>query len=421
MDKNNFIEKISSLCSKEGITNSELLKLKKENLTKEELITGITNLAEDKKAKRAIELEEKRVNEAKENIDAITSYIKGINEQIFEKFVNEKPSWYKDPSTKVEFTNLLTPVEGVKVSNFPEQKEFPKEIKVTNFPEYPKPLEKVEVTNLKDYPEPLKEIKVTNLKEFPKQIDIKKPDWYKEPKDKIEITNLKEFPKEIKITNPQKNIIIDNDVSLKEPSWIEKLLPDNNIVKKISDSIGKILDKVTNTSVGRIIKNKFIVKTERENPLSVVLVDPVTKNPTELNVRVSGGGGGYQDTIGLKNASEVTINPATEEKQDDIVSELQDISAQATFNHGRKSTIGTTAVRIIVASTVAKHGVLVKAANDNTGTIYVGNSNVTADTTDATDGFELGAGESVTVPINNANKIYVIGSVAGQKVFWVTV
>jgi len=64
---------------------------------------------------------------------------------------------------------------------------------------------------------------------------------------------------------------------------------------------------------------------------------------------------------------------------------------------------------------------LVKAANANTGIVYVGNSDVTANTADATDGFELAAGESVMIEIDNPNKIYVFASVANQKVFWLAV
>lgn len=93
--------------------------------------------------------------------------------------------------------------------------------------------------------------------------------------------------------------------------------------------------------------------------------------------------------------------------------------AQTSFTTGSKSAIGTSAVQIIATSTPAKIGVVVKAANSNTGTVYIGNSTgVTAGTTDATDGFELAGGESVTIDIDNVNKLYAIGSASGQKVYW---
>ena len=94
----------------------------------------------------------------------------------------------------------------------------------------------------------------------------------------------------------------------------------------------------------------------------------------------------------------------------------------STFKHGAKSSITTSAVALAATSGMAGNGILVKAANSNTGTVYVGvSSAVTAGTLDATDGFELGAGESVQVELNDPSKIYVIGSASGQKVFWVAV
>lgn len=90
----------------------------------------------------------------------------------------------------------------------------------------------------------------------------------------------------------------------------------------------------------------------------------------------------------------------------------------ATFDHGAKSSISTTALQLIVASTPAVKGVVVKAAAANAGKVFVGNSDVTNGSADATDGLELSAGESATVPVDNANKIWVIGSAASQKVFF---
>lgn len=93
-------------------------------------------------------------------------------------------------------------------------------------------------------------------------------------------------------------------------------------------------------------------------------------------------------------------------------------SAVATdFEHGSNLDVDTAAEQL--PNQTAKFGVTVKAARANTGLIYVGKSDVTAGTTDATDGFELGAGESLFLPVSNANLIYVIGSANNQKIFWV--
>lgn len=94
------------------------------------------------------------------------------------------------------------------------------------------------------------------------------------------------------------------------------------------------------------------------------------------------------------------------------------LATQSTFDHGSKSGIGTSPVQITASSITAKKGVTVKAAIANTGILYAGNSDVTNGTTDATDGFELGNGESCFIEVDNANKVYVIASTTGQKAFW---
>lgn len=94
---------------------------------------------------------------------------------------------------------------------------------------------------------------------------------------------------------------------------------------------------------------------------------------------------------------------------------------QSSFNTGSKSSIGTSAVQLTASSTVVKIGITIKAANANTGIVYIGNSSITAGTTDATDGFEIAGGESITLEVDNVNKIYAIGSATGQKVYWTAV
>ena len=91
------------------------------------------------------------------------------------------------------------------------------------------------------------------------------------------------------------------------------------------------------------------------------------------------------------------------------------------FYHGSKSAIGGTALVLTASKVNAATGVLVKAAIANTGQVYVGDSSVTAAAADATSGFELNRGESVVMPVAKPSLIYVIGSAAGQKVFWVVV
>ena len=97
------------------------------------------------------------------------------------------------------------------------------------------------------------------------------------------------------------------------------------------------------------------------------------------------------------------------------------IAASGKFTTGAKSSISTSAVQITATDIKCVFGVLVKAAAGNTGIVYVGPLGVTAGTADATDGVELSAGDGFLIEIDNANKVYVIASAAGQKIFFVAV
>lgn len=93
----------------------------------------------------------------------------------------------------------------------------------------------------------------------------------------------------------------------------------------------------------------------------------------------------------------------------------------SSFDHGRNSSVTTTASQVTTSSIVAKFGIRIVAALANTDVIYVGNSDVTADSADATDGFPLQAGESMFLPVNNANIPYVRAASGTQKVFFAVV
>lgn len=96
-------------------------------------------------------------------------------------------------------------------------------------------------------------------------------------------------------------------------------------------------------------------------------------------------------------------------------------SSSSSFGHGMNSDVDATAEQLTTTSITAAHGVLVKAHRNNTGIVYVGNSDVTAETAAATDGLPLEAGETLFVEVNNPNKLYVIASAANQKVHWFAV
>lgn len=97
------------------------------------------------------------------------------------------------------------------------------------------------------------------------------------------------------------------------------------------------------------------------------------------------------------------------------------IGAENAFDHGSKSGITTAAVPIVATKTICKRGVQVKADSANAGIVYIGNSDVTNGSADATDGFPLSAGQGLFVPAQDAATVYVVASAATQKVYWFTV
>jgi len=80
-------------------------------------------------------------------------------------------------------------------------------------------------------------------------------------------------------------------------------------------------------------------------------------------------------------------------------------------------TTATSAAQLTSADVPCDHGVCIKANPANGGIVYVGfNSDLTAGSAaPTTDGFPLSAGEAIDLEIDNANKVYVIGSDASQK------
>lgn len=92
-----------------------------------------------------------------------------------------------------------------------------------------------------------------------------------------------------------------------------------------------------------------------------------------------------------------------------------DSEVSTSFLHGQNTDIDSGAdEQIVVASNPSKHGVIVKALPGNNGTIYVGLAGVTTAT-----GFPLDAGETVTIPVDDANKVYARSDINNQGLAWI--
>ena len=92
-----------------------------------------------------------------------------------------------------------------------------------------------------------------------------------------------------------------------------------------------------------------------------------------------------------------------------------EILGHSTIAHGSNTAVSdTTAERLDVAATACKH-IDIMASIANTGIIYVGASGVTAAT-----GIALYAGDVYSIDFDSGGDIYVISSVDGEDVQWVS-
>lgn len=79
--------------------------------------------------------------------------------------------------------------------------------------------------------------------------------------------------------------------------------------------------------------------------------------------------------------------------------------------------VWTSAVQLTADTNVFNTEFYVKAATANTANVYVWPSTVTANTTAATDGYELAPWEVLPVTIDNVSQVYARSTAASQKVF----
>ncbi len=83
---------------------------------------------------------------------------------------------------------------------------------------------------------------------------------------------------------------------------------------------------------------------------------------------------------------------------------VQEVANPATaLVHGQETVDANgTAQAITGTATALKHGAFIKALEGNTGNVYVGDSDVSA-----TNGYELGPGDVVFLPILNLATVYI--------------
>jgi len=97
------------------------------------------------------------------------------------------------------------------------------------------------------------------------------------------------------------------------------------------------------------------------------------------------------------------------------------VGITGTFKTGANLDVDTSAEVLTATDFDTTQGVIITADSDNSGTVFIGNSDVDAGATDATSGIPITAGESLFFSASNPNAVYVIGSAVNQKVYWLAV
>lgn len=132
-------------------------------------------------------------------------------------------------------------------------------------------------------------------------------------------------------------------------------------------------------------------------------------------------GFGYEKNQGLVDILGVQINPATEDKQDDIISALGGIAPASTIDDGTVSV--TTAGTRVQLSNVACKKVLIQCHESNGslgngGSITVGGSNVVA-ALGSRRGYTIYPTQSQMFEVSNLNKLYIDALDNGAKINYI--
>ena len=109
-------------------------------------------------------------------------------------------------------------------------------------------------------------------------------------------------------------------------------------------------------------------------------------------------------------SSVLPTGASTSVKQDDLLTELQPL----TVIYAGTKTVPTGTAEVL-ASSQAIRSVTIKALSTNTVAVYIGGSGITVS------GFELLAGESVSLDVNNLNLVYCISGSASQIIRYIAV
>lgn len=97
-----------------------------------------------------------------------------------------------------------------------------------------------------------------------------------------------------------------------------------------------------------------------------------------------------------------------------ITNNVNTVSVAPTTIFNGKTSVTTAGTRVVLAASQAVQSVTIKALSANTGFIYVGNASVSA-----SNGFQLSAGDTISMDIANLNTVNIDSSVNGESVSYI--
>lgn len=239
---------------------------------------------------------------------------------------------------------------------------------------------------------------------------------------------------------------LDNLLQAVKANKSEKL---SSILTELKEEIEELenfdfdkFKKITDKQTSDLIKATYKVDIDKhKNPKEALAVKFYDKDGEAIDYW-GGGGGGYPD-VRVKNVNQVAINPATEEKQDAVIAAIAAIPAGGYEIVGLKNdidgrispatedtlgfiktntetstgvgsgrvTVTTPGTQVVLGASTGLKSLTVKALSTNTGIIYIGDSGVSS-----SNGFELLAGDSISMDMSDTTAVYIDSTVASEGV-----
>lgn len=309
----------------------------------------------------------------------------------FKKLLKEALKNYKKKESDTlvaELKKLASSLKESPVTQFIAN--MPKEIRVSNFEKAP------DEVSIKNFP---KETKISN---FPDEIKIAKPKWWKDPEKQKEI-------QKVEITNKSE-----------KPGWLDGVVSSSFAVLAglMTDVSSKFFD-VTSKFITKLWGTGLTVRFDKTQKM--FLIDPHSGEPIgKKDLALMGGGGSNhtyfnaagRDPVGIKNASNAKINPATEDKQAPYGAVGQGNASVATAGTPVPlSAVSVPCKRVFVQSHQSNGDLT------NTGLIVVGGATVSAASATRA-GFALFPTNGEWFLINNLNLLYIDSTDNGAKVHY---